>query len=360
MALAMVKISRSPTPLSRVRVAALILGAVGAAIAASSVPVSAQVQAYRETPAAALDRNIRLLAKSPKDFLALIAAGKAALALGDAHAAVGFFGRADEVHPASPLPHIGMGAASVADGDAQTALRYFARAQQLGANAAMMGAERGLAYDLIGRHSEAQGDYRAAMFGSDADEARRRLALSQAITGDKAGALATLAPLISRYDAGATRSRAFVLALSGDLEGARRTLDAAMPGSSVRMAPFLVKLPTLRSDQKAAAVNLGIFPATGGSAYAYVPQPSAGPAPAPAQPAPLRTRLCRSPCPSLRRDPSRPAASRVPALLQPSRCRAIGWRPSTICSNPPAAPPPVRLPHHRRRWRASPPACAGG
>jgi hypothetical protein len=79
-----------------------------------------------------------------------------------------------------------------------------------------------------------------------------------------------------------------VLALSGDVDGARRSLDVAMPGSGARMAPFLAKLPSLRSDQKAAAVNLGLFPDSGqpnyapaySPTYAYVPQPGAGPGPA--------------------------------------------------------------------------------
>ena len=258
----------------RVRVAALILGLVGLTLVAASVPVSAQV-AWRESAATALDRHIRVLAKSPKDFLALIGAGKAALELGDNQAAVGFFGRADEVFPSSPLPQAGMGAAMVADGDAYGAMRYFDRATQLGATPAIIGADRGLAYDLMGRHSDAQADYRAALVGNDADEARRRLALSLAITGNKTGALETLAPLIARADRGAYRNRALVLALSGDLEGARRSLDSMMPGSSVQMAPFFAKLPSLRSDQKAAAVNLGIFPNSGQPSYAYVAPPQA-------------------------------------------------------------------------------------
>jgi Flp pilus assembly protein TadD len=275
------------TSARRVRVAALLLTAVGLALAASSAQVKAETALaspyasqsswmQRETPAAALARHIRVLATSPKDFLALVGAGKAALALGDSQAAVGFFGRADEVFPTSPLPQVGLAAAMVADGDARGAMPYFERAQQLGATAAMLGTDRGLAYDLLGRHADAQSDYRAALTGSDGDEARRRLALSLAITGDKAGAIAMLGPLVGRGDAGAARCRALVLALAGDLSGARRSLDAAMPGSSDRMVPFLAKLPSLRSNQKAAAVNLGIFPDEGTS-YAYVPQPGAGP-----------------------------------------------------------------------------------
>ena len=275
----------------RIRIASLILGFVGLSLALASVQAPAQTSIYpgqthyvqRETPAAALARHIRVLAVSPRDFMALIGAGKAALALGDTQSAVGFFGRAEEISPRSPLPNAGMGAALAADGDARGALGYFSRATQLGASAAIVGADRGLAYDLLGRHAEAQADYRAALLGTDADEARRRLALSQAITGDKAGALATLAPLNARGDAGAARSRALVLALSGDLEAARRSLDVAMPGSAMQMAPFLARLPALRSDEKAAAVNLGIFPTGSTQSYAAVASPGVQAAQPPAR-----------------------------------------------------------------------------
>jgi hypothetical protein len=124
----------------------------------------------------------------------------------------------------------------------------------------MIGADRGLAYDLVGQHAQAQADYRAALVGSDGDEARRRLALSLAITGKKAEALSMLSPLMARGDAGGARCRAFVLALTGDVTSAKSAIEAAMPGSSANMAYFFRKLPGLRSEQKAAAVNLGIFP----------------------------------------------------------------------------------------------------
>jgi tetratricopeptide (TPR) repeat protein len=162
-----------------------------------------------------------------------------------------------------------MGAVSVANGEPQAALAYFARAQQLGAPVAIFGADRGLAYDLLGRQGEAQADYRAALGGADGDEARRRLALSLAISGNKSEAIQTLAPLTAKGDGAAARCRAFVLALTGDANGAMVAIDAAMPGSWSRVAPFLQKLPTLAPPQKAAAVNLGIFPDSGGTAYAY-------------------------------------------------------------------------------------------
>ena len=261
----------------RVRVAAIILAAVGSVLAGASARADAQtyVGARGESPADALARNMKELGSSPRSFEALIGAGRASLALGDGQAAAGFFGRAEEVWPASPLPQAGMGAALALEGDGRGALQYFARAIQRGATQSMIGADRGLAYDLIGQHSTAQADYRAALSGTEGDEARRRLALSLAISGTKAEALSMLSPLMARGDAAGARTRAFVLALSGDINGAKSAMDAAMPGSSANMAYFFRKLPGLRSDQKAAAVNLGIFPGSGDTQVASVAsQPS--------------------------------------------------------------------------------------
>lgn len=258
------------------RIALVLLAGAGSAVAVAT-PAAAQgsYSPYDETAAGALARYVRTLASSPKDFSALVGAGRSALALGDAQAAAGFFARADEVNPRSPLPQAGMGAVSVANGEPQAALPYFARAQQLGAPLASFGADRGLAYDLMGQQAQAQADYRAALGGADRDEARRRLALSLAISGNKAEALQTLAPLQARRDAAAGRCRAFVLALSGDSNGAMAAIDAAMPGSWARVAPFLQRLPALQAGQKAAAVNLGIFPDPNQATYAYAaPQAS--------------------------------------------------------------------------------------
>jgi tetratricopeptide (TPR) repeat protein len=243
-----------------------ILTCAGAVLVAVSAPAMAQAtagyayQQQAETPSDALARYLRVLASDPKDFSSLIGAGKAALQIGDPQAAAGFFARADEVNSRSPLPQAGMGAVSVANGEATAAMPYFTRALQLGAAPSQIGCDRGLAYDLMGQQKLAQADYRAALNGPDATEARRRLALSLAISGDKAGAIQTLAPLSAMGDAAAGRVRAFVLALSGDSQGAMVAIDAAMPGSWSRVSPFLQRLPTLAAGQKAAAVNLGIFP----------------------------------------------------------------------------------------------------
>jgi hypothetical protein len=139
-------------------------------------------------------------------------------------------------------------------------MTYFDRATALGAPQSLLALDRGLAFDLLGQQSRAQADYRVAMFGTQADEARRRLALSLAISKDIKGASATLDPLIRRRDVAAVRTNAFVMALAGDREGARRTIDGALPGAGARFEPFFRLLPVLRADEKAMAVHLGEFP----------------------------------------------------------------------------------------------------
>ena len=86
----------------------LALACAGAAFSVAPASAQSSYSQYAETPSAALARYVRLLASTPTDFSALIGAGRAALAVGDAQAAAGFFARADEANPRSPLPQAGM------------------------------------------------------------------------------------------------------------------------------------------------------------------------------------------------------------------------------------------------------------
>ncbi|WP_309612311.1 SPOR domain-containing protein [Sphingomonas sp.] len=211
----------------------------------------------------ALSRNVRILAQSPRDYAALVGAGRAALATGDPEAAVGFFGRAEDASPKASAPKAGLGAALVAMGEPARALPKFDEAQRLGAPLSSFAADRGLARDLLGQQSLAQSDYRLALIGPDGSEARRRLALSLAISGDRVGAIATLAPLLQRNDMATIRTRAFILALGGDADAADRLLDSSMPGLSRSLDPFFRRLLSLSPAQKAAAVHLGVIPGSG-------------------------------------------------------------------------------------------------
>lgn len=297
-----------------------------------------------QTPAGTLARAVRMLARSPRDFGALITAGRAALDLGDTQAAIGFFGRAEEVRPSDPAPKIGMGAATAATGDAGGALRWFFEAQRLGATSAALGADRGLAQDLLGNQGPAQADYRAALGGREADEARRRLALSLGISGDRTAAFTALQPLLARRDLAAQRIRAFVLALVGDERGASSAIDQAMPGTGSRMAGFFRLLPTLSAPQKAAAVHLGIFPDPSEIRVAAVlprivasPPPVTQRAPVPAPPVARQTPVVAAP-PVVRQAPvvaTPPVARQTPVVATPTP------PPSPILAQPATPPAPI-------------------
>ena len=251
---------------SRTARALLLIAALGA----SSIPASAQYAVAPSTydPGTSLAGSLRTLSTDPRNFAALVAAGRASLDMGDTQAAAGFYGRAEEASPQSPVPKIGIGAAMTAMGDARGAMTYFDRATALGAPQSMLALDRGLAFDLLGQQAKAQSDFRVAMFGAQADEARRRLALSLAISRDIKGAGAMLEPLLRRRDPAAVRTNAFVMALAGDREGARRTIEAALPGAGARFEPFFRMLPVLRPEEKAMAVHLGEFPKDAAQRYA--------------------------------------------------------------------------------------------
>ena len=223
---------------------------------------------YDESPAAALARYVRTLASDPKDFEALIGAGKAALELGDAQAAAG----------SSPAPTTSIRAARCrrpawARSRSPTAMRrprcpISSARQQLGAPLSSFACDRGLAYDLLGQQARGAG-----RLSRRAERSRRRRSAPspRAEPGDqrrprRRAADARAADAQGRR--GLPRVRAFVLALTGDANGAMTAINAAMPGSWSRVAPFLQRLPALHAGQKAAAVNLGIFPDRQ-PAYAY-------------------------------------------------------------------------------------------
>lgn len=300
-------------------------------VATASVPAAAQyigghapppppppAAGVIESPSDSLARSIRILAASPRDFAALMAAGRAELELGDLSAAAGFFGRADEVRPSDPGPKVGMGGALVQTGDARGALTWFGQAESLGASAALLGADRGLAHDLLGEQAAAQSDYRAALIGPTPDEARRRLALSLAIGGRMGEGLSTLQPLLNRRDAAAQRVRAFVLALGGQKVAAMAAIDQAMPGASAGIGRFFDILPRLSGPQKAAAVHLGVFPTASEMALAS-PLPSYS-APAAALPGPRPPALVAVP-PIAR--VSAPLPSEIAAAAEPPRAAPI-------------------------------------
>ncbi len=257
---------------------ALLAGGFALAAASPSVAQAGYgMPIYQEDPGAALSRNLRTLAESPRNLSALTGAAKAALELGDAQAAATFYARAEEIAPRDGRIKAGLGSSFLAMEQAQAALKFFEDARALGAPEGEFASDRGLANDLLGNPALAQRDYALAMRTNDNDELRRRMALSKAISGDRAGALAVIEPQLRRQDRAAWRVRAFVLALTGDANGATETVRTLMPTQAAAMQPFLSRLPSLRVADRAAAVHFGHFPGDGlNFQVAQAPQQYAG------------------------------------------------------------------------------------
>lgn len=223
-----------------------------------------------------LSGALRVLATNDRDIYALVAAGDSALELNDESAAYGFYARAALVAPGDARVNAGLGRVFVRLERADEALARFAQAQAAGADVRQFAADRGLAHDLRGDFLSAQSDYRLAGGQAGADEVVRRLALSQAIGGDVRGGLTTLAPLLARFDAASIRAQAFILAMGGDVGGARSIAQARMsPGTAGQFDRFFTRLPALNPAERARAVHFGDMPAPGQS-YASV-RPGGGP-----------------------------------------------------------------------------------
>lgn len=210
-----------------------------------------------------LAADMRILAANPLDIEALVTAGELTLRMGDNTAAAGFFGRAEKLDPLNPRVKAGLGSLLVRAERPGEALRRFQEAEARGLDPSKYAGDRGLAYDLIGEQERAQRDYRLALRRGPDDEITRRYALSMGISGRKKEALDVLDALLRKSDRAAWRDRAFILAMSGDREGAQKIANSMMsPGLGAGLAPFFDRLPILSAADRAFAVNFGELRAT--------------------------------------------------------------------------------------------------
>jgi Flp pilus assembly protein TadD len=248
----------------RIAIALLLASATPAAIAQYPTGATVQPLPRGDDPAERLAQALRTLAVEPNNVQALTAAGQNALILGDPNAAVGFLGRAGALAPRDGRVKAGLGSALVQLEKPQDALRLFSQATALGVPDADIAEDRGLAYDLIGDGTRAQRDYATVLANDPNDDtARRRLALSQGIAGDRKAAIATLDPLIRKRDIAGWRAQTFVLAMTGDTKGASEITHIMLPSQADMLQPFLMRLASLSAADKARAVHFGEMPATG-------------------------------------------------------------------------------------------------
>ena len=234
--------------------AALLLASVQAASPAQEVvqPLPGTTDADR------LAEQMRALAANPRDLNALVAAADLSLSLGDLSGAASLYARAEKVSPNDPRIKAGEGAILVRSERPGEALRYFAQAEAAGYDVRRYAGDRGLAYDLIGQPERAQRDYRLAMQAGANDEVIQRYALSLGIVGQRDAALQLLDPLVRKQDRSAWRTRAFVLAMTGDQPGAEKIVTTMLPqGMAQGLLPFFQRLPALSPADRAFAVHFG-------------------------------------------------------------------------------------------------------
>ncbi len=245
---------------------ALVFAGAGAIAAPAGAIAQASTEVVQPLPprgVAELNGALQRLARNPRDVRALIDAGDAALILDDTDAAIGFYGRADELSPGNARVKMGLASAYVRRESPLQALRLFDEAERAGVSSTALAGDRGLAYDLVGDSKRAQMYYYQALTLRRDDEVTRRLALSQAIAGDRKSFEATLLPLLRRQDFGAFRIRSFGLAILGDDKEAIKIAEAVMPRNlSRRIKPYLRYMDRLTPAQQAAAAHFGNFPQT--------------------------------------------------------------------------------------------------
>lgn len=241
------------------------VGVALAALAVGSTGVQAQ-EIVQPLPAAGseqLSSALQRIARNAGDVDALVDAGDAALQLKDIPAAIGFFGRAKDISPGNPRVSLGLARAYTYSRRPVEALRLYADAERGGMPPAQMAADRALAFDLVGDATSAQQLYRVAIAHGANEEVTRHLALSQAISGDKAGFEATLLPQLQRGESAGFRTRAFGLAILGEIDEAVKIAEQMMPAqTAARVAPYLRYMTQLTPAQQAAAGSLGVFPRT--------------------------------------------------------------------------------------------------
>lgn len=243
---------------------------LAAAVVAAGPPAMAQKASATSRPviqplppASTGDLNAALvrLARNANDTRALLDAGDASLKLGDLDAAIGFFSRADTMLKGDYRAKAGLASAYTRGQNPYDALLMFDEAERAGAPIVLIAADRGLAHDLVGDNARAQQLYRIALAQAPNDEVSRRLALSLAITGDRTGVETALRPLLEKRDLASYRTRAFAMAILGDVKEAQAIADVRLPSDmAIRLAPYLRYMPRLTPAQKAAAANFGHFP----------------------------------------------------------------------------------------------------
>jgi Flp pilus assembly protein TadD len=198
----------------------------------------AQAALSSGSPDIALNVTNALLAKQPGNLPALLSQGDAFSALGRPEDAEASYAKALVIDPESIGAQVGLGRLSLKSDPTRARLLFLNVLQHDPRNTIALN-DLGIAYDLVGDHSNAQSNYRKAL-GDDPSmrAAEVNLALSMALSGRASEAVALLKPLAN--DPGASRrvrhDLAAALAMAGDKQAASRLLNQDMTPDQVDRA----------------------------------------------------------------------------------------------------------------------------
>ncbi len=160
-----------------------------------------------------------VLAAKPDDPALLVELGDTLLAAGMMDDAIDVYARVGKTSAARPAAVLGLTRAYLALSQPAKALDYAEEAVQLSPQDARAVIARGVSLDMLDRHTEAQAAYRAVLRAAPLSVAARNdLALSLAMTGQLAEALAFIEPM-ARSPAAKPQTRqnlALIYGLMGD------------------------------------------------------------------------------------------------------------------------------------------------
>ncbi|HXP74552.1 MAG TPA: tetratricopeptide repeat protein [Stellaceae bacterium] len=277
---------------------------------------------------------------APRDPVPMARAGETLAQMQSYTEAADAYQAALTLAPDDPELHRGFANVLLALGKPQLALAHLEIAVAKNSGDARTYNALGVAHDLAGRHDMAQQDYRRGLaLAPDQPSLRNNLGLSQALSGDFKGAIATLSDLASRP--GATpRNRqnlALVYGLAGDNTHAALVARSDLDEAAVRNnLAYFTLLRSLDDVGRTAAILGADVRAARAAAQpaATVTDPGVAAAPVPA---PARAHTTRTPLP-----PPAPTLAALPvpiktakhAVLQPEQ------EPTPGTSLEPAEPTP--------------------
>lgn len=206
------------------------------------------------------------IAENPKSVEAMVGMGELYATLHAWNEAKRNFEGALALAPRNTNALVGMGQVLIGQDQAGAALEYLNQAAATGPATARLANSLGVAYDLLGRHEDAQVQYGRGLDRSAGDPAlMNNLALSFALSKNYETAIRLLSSLVTADQSPevSRQNLALVYGLSGDFASAERLLALSMSPDQVKTRLFYFKrLAATSPEEQTKVLFLGLEPRT--------------------------------------------------------------------------------------------------